>query len=166
MLHSISSTVLCAAAAVAMAAPAAAQQIDDRRADSLHAAAVELHQYPDRLVEAARLHQQGAALRAPEDPRAVNCLALAGHLLYYAKRPGEARKVMEEAADRARNRGDVAVAAQIYVYAALIANSDHNAREAVRLIQQAEVLSASPLLAASDRKNIEARIGRVRIGPR
>lgn len=109
----------------------AAAQISDKssypitsaaRATALHEQAVALHAQPIRSADAARLHLQSAALRPTSDPQAVECLAMAAHLFNYAKRPLQARRTMESAAERALSTGDVKRAAQAYIEAAFLAN--------------------------------------------
>lgn len=128
------------------------------RAIELQEQAVALHAQPARAVEAARLHKQSAYLRNRNDPEAVQSLAMAAHLFGYAKRPLEARKTMEEAAERALAMGDVVRAAQAYVEASFFADKQKNRVETERLGRKALLLAGSPLLAGDQRDAIMKRI--------
>jgi hypothetical protein len=128
------------------------------RAIELQEQAVALHAQPARAVEAARLHKASAALRNANDPEAVQSLAMAAHLFGYAKRPIEARRTMEEAADRALAMGDVVRAAQAYVEASFFADKQKNRVETQRLGRKALLLAGSPLLPVDQRNAIMKRI--------
>jgi hypothetical protein len=69
------------------------------RADSLHMAALILAQTSHRWREAARLHEQSAALRPAEDPFGFRCLSEAAQLRYstawIAQEQGKSRQVWE-----------------------------------------------------------------------
>jgi hypothetical protein len=128
------------------------------RATELQKQAVALHGQPARAAEAARLHKQSAYSRNRNDPEAVQSLAMAAHLFGYAKRPIEARRTMEEAAERALAMGDVVRAAQAYVEASFFADKQENRAEMERLGRKALLLAGSPLLAADQRDAIMKRI--------
>src|SRR5215204_5097243 len=87
------------------------------RAEALHNGGVALHANLTRAAEAARLHVESARMRQSDDPQAVNCLTLAAHLFSYSNRPMQARKTMEQAAERALAMGNVALAGRAYVEA-------------------------------------------------
>ena len=128
------------------------------RAIELQEQAIALHAQPARAAEAARLHIQSAYLRNPNDPEAVQSLAMAAHLYGYAKRSFDARRTMEEAAERALAMGDVVRAAQAYVEASFFADKQKNRVETERLGKKALLLAGSPLLAADQRNAIMKRI--------
>ena len=128
------------------------------RAIELHERAVALHSQPARAAEAARLHRWSAQLRSSTDPEAVKSLAMAAHLFGYAKRPLDARRTMEEAAERALAMGDVARAAQAYVEATFFAEKLKNRSEIERLGRKALLLAESPVLATEERAAIMNRI--------
>jgi hypothetical protein len=88
----------------------------------------------------------------------VQPLAWAAHLFGYAKRPLEARRTMEEAAERALAMGDVVRAAQAYVEASFFADKQKNRVETERLGRKALLLAGSPLLAGDQRDEIMKRI--------
>ncbi len=128
------------------------------RAVELQEQAVALHAQPTRAAEAARLHKESASLRNAKDPEALQSLAMAAHLVGYAKRPIEARRTMEQAAERALAMGDVVGAAQAYVEATFFADKQKNKAEIERLGKKALLLASSPLLAADQRNAIRKRI--------
>jgi hypothetical protein len=141
-------------------APAAAQQADEQ-VNAIHARALALQQDNSKLIPAARLYLREAELRGAEDPQAVKAKVTAAHLLYYGKRGGEARKVMEAAGDMAAAQGNVLVAAETYLLAAWIAQNSGLAAEARLSAHRAEMIASSPVLAAGDRAAILARVDRV-----
>jgi hypothetical protein len=128
------------------------------RAIELQEQAVALHPQPARATDAARLHKQSAYLRNRNDPEAVQSLAMAAHLFGYAKRPLEARRTMEEAAERALAMGDVVGAAHAYVEASFFADKQKNHVETERLGKKALLLARSPLLAGDQRDAIRKRV--------
>ena len=132
------------------------------RAIELQEQAVALHSQPARAAEAARLHRASAYLRNPEDAEAVQSLAMAAQLFGYAKRPREAQRTMEEAAERALAMGDVVRAAQAYVEASFFAHQQKNRGETQRLGRKALLLTSSPLLAADQ---LAAIMTRIRLNP-
>jgi hypothetical protein len=143
---------------IVAAAPAAAQVAATPTADELHAQALLLQEDQGKLVPAARLYQREAAVRGEADPRAVQCLTVAAHLLYYGDRPAEAGKVMEQAARLAMEQGDVVTAARTYLLAAWLHGAKGDLAAAGRSAHRAEVLAGSPLLAQVDRDAILARV--------
>ncbi len=128
-------------------------------ADSLHDAAASLVA-AGRWRDAARLHRRSAALRPADDPRGFQCLSEAAALAYYTRDHSAARKDMAQAAEHALARGDIRTAALAYLDGAWIAQEQQNRREVWELGHRAEMLAASPLLAASDRAVIVRRINR------
>ena len=120
--------------------------------------AKDLHADPARAGVAARLHRQSAHLRSANDPEAVESLAMAGYLFSYAKRPLDARKTMEEAAERALAMGDVFRAARAYVEAAFFADEQQDRGETTRLGRKALLLASSTRITAEERTSIVQRI--------
>ena len=154
----IAAATITTQAAAQVSAKASVPPSRTARAIELQEQAIALHAQPARAVDAARLHKQSAYLRNRNDPEAVQSLAMAAHLFGYAKRPIEARRTMEEAADRALAMGDVVRAAQAYVEASFFADKQKNRQEAERLGRKALLLAGSPLLAAEQRSAIMKRI--------
>lgn len=127
------------------------------RADVMHAKALELQVSPTTIVDAARMHAEEAALRQAYDVSAIDCLTLAGNLYYVAKRPLDARRTMEQAADRALSLGDIQRAAILYLNASVAARDDGANDEMIRLGRRADLLTSSPLLTPAQRADIHRR---------
>jgi hypothetical protein len=156
---SLAGVLLLPGAATSQTAAKSSQPISrSARAIELQERAIALHEQPARAAEAARLHKLSASLRNANDPEAVQSLAMAAHLFGYAKRPLEARKTMEDAAERALAMGDVVRAAQAYVEATFFAVKQQNRSETERLGRKALLLAGSPLLGADQRTVIMRRI--------
>ena len=149
-----------------LAPPARAQSIvapadpGDRMAtaERLEQRAAELYAQPRRAEEAARLQQRSALLRDADDPRAIASLEMAARLLAYANRPTDARRIMEQAAERALAMGDVVRAADAYLDAAAIAQEQHSQAQVNRLGRKALLLASSPVLKPAERAGIVDRI--------
>jgi hypothetical protein len=127
------------------------------RADSLHLAALAVGRSMDRWRDAARLHRQSAALRAPEDTMGYRCYWEAAQLSYGKDDLSSARSSMVDAASHALARGDIVKAADAYADAAWLANQQHKPREVWKFGRQSEVLAASPLLSREQRETILRR---------
>ena len=131
------------------------------KADSLHDAASPLAMTSRRWGDAARLHRRSAELRAPDDALGFRCLIEGAALAYANGDRTVARNNMADAAQHALARGDLRAAALAYLDAAWIAQEQKSPRQVWELGRRAEMLAASPLLAASDRSAILRRIKRV-----
>ena len=83
---------------------------------------------------------------------------MAGYLFNYAKRPLDARRTMEEAADRALAMGDVFRAARAYVEAACFAEEQQDRVATARLGNKALLLVSSSRITAEERTSIRNRI--------
>ncbi|HEX6557854.1 MAG TPA: hypothetical protein VF021_00285, partial [Longimicrobiales bacterium] len=141
-------------AAQALAAP---PEFSSRSAE-YEQRAVDLYSDITRAAEAARLHRWSAQLRADNDPEAVESLAMAARLFGYAHQTKQARKTMEEAAERALGMGDVARAARAYLDAAFYAVELKQNTDIARLGRKALLLAGSPVLTDEQRKSITDRI--------
>ena len=133
--------------------------VSSTQADSLHQAAAALvaaHRYGD----AARLYRRAADLRAADDPLGYTNLTEAAALAYADGDRSGARRDMADAAESALARGDLRSAGLAYVDAAWIAQEQKNSQQVWELGRRAEMLAASPLLAAADRNAILQRIDR------
>jgi hypothetical protein len=128
------------------------------KADSLHTAARILAQTSHRWRDAARLHQQSAALRPLEDPLGFRCLSEAAQLSYAGGDRSGARTDMARAAAQALTRGDLEKAAHAYLDAAWIAQEQGKSRQVWELGRRAEILAASPLLNDAQRSLLFRRI--------
>ena len=126
-------------------------------ADSLHESAVVLSSDFRRLRDAARLHEESAALRAPEDSLAFRCLTTAAQLSYAKNDLARAQSDMAAAGAQALARGDLEKSAGAYADAAWLANERRHRSEVRILARQAEMLAASPLLSGPQRVAILKR---------
>ncbi|HKT61389.1 MAG TPA: hypothetical protein VJQ46_15145, partial [Gemmatimonadales bacterium] len=129
------------------------------QADSIHRAAEMLAENSHRWRDAASLHRQSAALRAPEDSLGYRCLNTAANLSFASNDLASAQSDKIAAAAQALARGDVENAAQAYADAAWIANErkHHDPEQVLTLARQAEVLASSPLLSSMQRTKILER---------
>ncbi len=133
--------------------------VSSATADSLHEAAAALvtaHRYGD----AARLYRRAAELRVADDPLGYTNFTEAAALAYADGDRSAARRDMTSAAEQALARGDLRSAGLAFVDAAWIAQEQKNAGQVWELGRRAEMLAASPLLAATDRNAILQRIER------
>jgi hypothetical protein len=158
------STAIVLFATAGLPAAAAAQYrlptiVSTVKADSLHAAAVQVSQ-SGRYRDAARLYRRSAEFRAAEDPVRVRCLTEAAALAYAAGDRSAARQDMARAAEQALAQGDLKAAALAYLDAAWIAQEQQKPSQVWELGHRAEILAASPLLSESDRGAILRRIDR------
>jgi len=150
------------AATLTLPSPAASQYrlptiTSVAKADSLHESAIVLTQNYKRWRDAARLHEESAALRAPEDSLAFRCLTAAAQLSYGKDDLAGAQRDMAAAAAQALARGDIEKSAQAYADAAWVANERQHRAEVRTLARQAEMLAASPLLSGPQRVAILRR---------
>jgi hypothetical protein len=126
------------------------------QADRLHDSAILLAE-KNRWRDAARLHRESAALRAPEDSLGFRCLRAAANLSFVDDDLPSAQRDIIAAAEQARARGDVENAALSYADAAWVANQRKRPAEMWTLGRQATVLASSPLLSPAQRDNILQR---------
>ena len=126
------------------------------QADRLHDSAILLAE-KNEWRDAARLHRESAALRAPEDSLGFRCLRAAANLSFTDDDLPNAQRDITAAAEQARARGDVENAALSYADAAWVANERKRPAEMWTLGRQAEVLASSPLLSPAQRDNIMQR---------
>jgi hypothetical protein len=109
---------------------------------------------------AAKLHLRAAELRGEEHADSYSCLWSAANLFYAAGSPSKAGEVMERAATQAATRGDVVNAANAYLDASFLASERQQPGKAVELARRADALTTSPLLSATQRATLRARITR------
>jgi len=126
------------------------------QADSLHDSAILLAE-KTRWRDAARLHRESAALRAPEDSLGFRCLHAAANLGFADDDLPSAQRDFIAAAEQAHARGDVENAALAYADAAWVAKERNRPAELWTLGRQATVLASSPLLSPVQRDNIMQR---------
>lgn len=128
------------------------------RADRFHEQAMALPTETRFANKAAKLHERSAELRDESDPMAASCLRTAAFLRYYAGGRRASADLMEKAAERAAEIGDVARAADSYVDAAYIAQELKEGDRARAFAHRAELLANSPLITETQRAAIRARI--------
>ncbi|MBW3535635.1 MAG: hypothetical protein KY453_10555 [Gemmatimonadetes bacterium] len=155
------SRILIAAGLLALttAAPAAAQNGRSGEAEALETRAAALEEVgPAGFSEAASLYRKAADLRIEGDPQAVRDLMKSGKLSFYAGKRDRAIGDLVRAADMALAFGDVLSAATAYLDAGWIANEAGDGARAYALAVKGARLSQSPLIEASQRKVLEARV--------
>lgn len=128
------------------------------QANSLRAQAIALYDAPARAAEVAKLHLEEVQHRAANDPLAVEALFMAAFFFKYAGRQFDARKTLEQVAERTLANGDVMEAAQAYLEAAGLAQAANQMSETRRLAEKASLLSDSPLLKLEQRTWIRNQI--------
>jgi hypothetical protein len=164
MLRRVSSNgAVILAMTLTMTAPIVAQKATtpvstEAKADALQDSASKLNDQPARYAEAAWLYRESAALRPFADKRAVEALAKAAHLYGYANRFTDARRMMEQAAQRALAGGDVVRASQANLDAAFFAHKQGKKAQVERLGRTALRLAESPLLSAEQKQLLVSRI--------
>ena len=126
--------------------------------EALEAKAKQLYETPKKYGEAVKLYVRAADMRTPGDPMRVTNLVMASRLSFYTGKKTRAADLMERAADEAHAAGDVVRAANAYIDASFLAQAAGNDVKVMELVSKAQLLTASPLLATSDREAILRRI--------
>lgn len=127
-------------------------------ADRLDAEAAALRGSPKRYFEAGQLHRRAALLRGI-DSAAVSSFRSAAWMFSAAGENGHARGMMERAAERAADVGDVERAANCLIDAALLAAAGGREDKVPALLARMHALLTSPLLADDRRAEILQRVG-------
>lgn len=133
-------------------------RVDVTRAERLEARADALADRMDRRAQAARLYREAAGLRPAEDPQRVANLRNAARMSFYAGQLPAAERDAHEASQAALRQGDLVEAAHAYLDAAWLAARRGQAEQAERWIEEARLLSASPLLAQAQQEAIRSRM--------
>ena len=121
-------------------------------AADLEAAAVRLHDRPERWADAARLYLVAAALRQQEDPEARKDLFKAASLYHQTGDVVGAVAALESAAARALAGGDAAEARRMFARAAWVARDAGLTADRLRLTARASrVADATPAGSPSER---------------
>jgi hypothetical protein len=126
--------------------------------EDLEREAEKLFETPKKYGQAVKLFVRAADMRDPGDPVRVSNLVMASRLSFYAGKNTRATQLMQRAADEALAAGDVVRAANAYIDASHLALEDGNVELIPELVKKAQLLTASPLIAATDRKAILARL--------
>lgn len=127
-------------------------------ADRLAVQAESLSRMLTHFKQAAKLYEQSAAARSVGDAKAFTHLRAAAFLRYDAGDKRASLGLMEQAAQRAADLGDVIAAANAYIDAALIAGEMKQGGRAQDLSRRAALLAKSPLLDVDQRGALLARM--------
>lgn len=137
------------------------EHTDVTRAEKLRSEAMQLFRsgggWSDIAKRASGLLEESAELRSPCDPEVHRSLVLAGGLRAHLGDVSSARKLMSSAAERALRIGDVRAAAHAFLNTAQLAVREGDAAAAKLAVRQADLLSGSPMLSATDRRLIRSR---------
>lgn len=128
------------------------------RADRLRIEAEALPTRVDQFSKAAKLLERSARAREQGDTATPTLLRTAAFLRYYSGDIGASTKLMEKAAQRSVEHGDVVNAATAYIDAAIIAAEDAQPSRALDLGRRAEQLAASPALTDAQRDALRGRM--------
>ncbi len=133
------------------------------KADRLETLAAELlaEGETDVWEEAAELFETAARIRPESDIGRVEDLRTAANIWYWAGRTDHARVLTEEAALIASNLGKPALAAHIYLDAAVLSAELKMGRHTIAAARQAELLAASPVISSTEREAIRIRLERL-----
>jgi hypothetical protein len=161
-------TASAVVAVVALPVAARAQMLDPirvtdavQKAEKLDAEALAVEQNDwSQLKKAARLREEAAELRTPDDPAGTVSLYWAARDRYYSGDPKTARVLMEQTADRALAMGDVLNAVTAYTEAAYICADIKEAERMRTLASKARLLANSPLLTAEQRYQLRNRLAK------
>lgn len=145
--------VSIAALLVLLPSAARAQTVGVRKPDAARADAMSQEaqlliqkQSTRNWKEAARLFEDAADLRSPDDATAIRELMLAGQLRHYVGSLGRAQENLETAAELALSYGRVLESAELFLKAAFVAQERGEARDMAALAGSARRLASSPHL--------------------
>jgi hypothetical protein len=128
------------------------------RADRLASEADSLSRMLNEFKRAAKLYEMSAAARPAGDMKAFTHLRAAAFLRYDAGDKRAGLGLMEQAALRAADLGDVIAAANSYIDAAIIAGELKQGTRAQDLSRRAALLTKSPLLDGAQRSALLVRM--------
>ena len=127
-------------------------------ADRLAAEADSLSKMLTHFKKAAKLYEQSAAARGAGDEKGFTHLRAAAFLRYDTGDKRSGLGLMEQAAQRAADLGDVIGAANSYIDAAIIAGELREGSRAQDLSRRAALLAKSPLLDGGQRSALLVRM--------
>ena len=127
-------------------------------ADRLAAEAESLATMLTHFKKAAKLYELSAEARSPGDIKGFTNLRAAAFLRYDAGEKRQGLGLMERAAQRAIDLGDVINAANAYIDAAIIAGELRDGSRARELGRRAALLTKSPLLDSAQRTALLIRM--------
>ena len=152
---------LCAVPVAARAQTLEPIHVTDSRAkaDKLdeEARALELNDW-SQMKRAAHLRELAADLRTPDDPKGSVSLYWAARSRYYSGDSRAARRLMEQAAERALAIGDVLNAATAFTEAAYISAELKDGARVRALAAKARLLTNSPMLSEAQRAQLRERL--------
>jgi hypothetical protein len=170
--------LLATAAVTALGLPAGAraqQKLDPvriaaiaQRADQLDAQAA-IHEQsglPWRYSKAARLREQAASLRTPDDPARFTSTRQAAFLRSYVGQTEAAGSLMERAGNQALARGDVFNAATAYIDVAYLAARANDATRLQEFVEKGTLLMRSPLLTPTQHESLRTMVAQATSAPR
>ncbi len=128
------------------------------QADRLAAEAELLSRELSNFKKAAALYEKSANARSVGDAKAYSHFRSAAFLRYDAGDKRAGLSLMEKAAQRAADLGDVIAAANAYIDAAIIAGEMRDGGRAQELSRRAALLAKSPLLDGSQRSALLVRM--------
>ena len=131
----------------------------------LHQQAIALYEFPDRWLEAAKLHKQAADELPKNDAAQFYGFNRAALLFFYAGEFDDARRAMEDAAEVAEATGDIYTAANAFVDAAFVATAEGFAGKRREMVREARHLSESEWLTPEEKADILERIDGAPAGP-
>jgi len=131
-----------------------------QQADRLESMAMELLSQCDMETwePAAELLERSARLRAEASPARFNNLKKAANLFHWIGSNEHARDLFEEAADQARQGGDLVFAANAYLDAAVLSAQLRMGRHTIAAARMANQLAGSEGVPQADRVVIAARL--------
>lgn len=112
----------------------------------------------DGWRKAAGYLEKAAALRAVDDPVAIDERVLAAELYNATRWLYRSQINLVAAADLALAQGRILASAEYLLKAAIVANKRHHTGEALALAKRAERLTRSPHLSAAEVASIRSRI--------
>lgn len=144
----------------ASATGATAQSVTRANTDEIATLEMDARDYLNDLSKwdrAATLFRRAAQLRPAGDATATEDLLYAARLSFYEGSERQAIRDFEAAGQRALAMGDVLLAANAFADAAWVAQHRGYGERAHALIERAQLLSNSPLIAENERELLRAR---------
>lgn len=143
-------TLLTAAALLGGMAPSTARAQTARKSAppvpayvAVEKEANQLLQSPSTWLDGAAAQERAAALRHPDDPRAIRDLLVAAGAYYWGGNKTHARRTYVKAGECALGLGDLETATHAWVRAAIIAKEQKDPAAAVALMHRAQRLSTA-----------------------
>jgi len=131
-----------------------------QQADRLESMAMELLSLCDMETweQAAELLEKSARLRPEASPARFKSLKMAANLFHWIGSDGHARDLLEEAANEARQGGELVFAANTYLDAAVLSAQLKMGRHTIAAARMANQLAGAADVSAADRAVIAGRL--------